>query len=83
MAHQYSRVGFNSSVEVNEVNLSLSFGGVGSVYAQSGKRTLIITSLDWIHGLCAEVRVKQLFCTNTWVKFQAIILNGINQNLRF
>ena len=28
MAHQYSRVGFNSSVEVNEVNLSLSYGGV-------------------------------------------------------
>ena len=46
MAHQYSRVGFNSSVEVNEVNLSLSFGGVGSVYAQFGKRTLMITSLD-------------------------------------
>ena len=30
MAHQYSRVGFNSSVEVNEVNLSLSYGGVGT-----------------------------------------------------
>ena len=30
MAHQYSRVGFKSSVEVNEVNLSLSYGGVGS-----------------------------------------------------
>ena len=29
MAHQYSRVGFKSSVEVNEVNLSLSYGGVG------------------------------------------------------
>ena len=29
MAHQYSRVGFNSSVEVNEVNLSSSYGGVG------------------------------------------------------
>ena len=28
MAHEYSRVGFNSSVEVNEVNLSLSYGGV-------------------------------------------------------
>ena len=28
MAHQYLRVGFNSSVEVNEVNLSLSYGGV-------------------------------------------------------
>ena len=28
MAHQYSRVGFKSSVEVNEVNLSLSYGGV-------------------------------------------------------
>ena len=28
MAHQYSRAGFNSSVEVNEVNLSLSYGGV-------------------------------------------------------
>ena len=28
MAHQYSRVGFNSSVKVNEVNLSLSYGGV-------------------------------------------------------
>ena len=28
MAHQYSQVGFNSSVEVNEVNLSLSYGGV-------------------------------------------------------
>ena len=28
MAHQYSRVGFNSSVEVNKVNLSLSYGGV-------------------------------------------------------
>ena len=28
MAHEYSRVGFNSSVEVNEVNLSLSNGGV-------------------------------------------------------
>ena len=26
---QYSRVGFKSSVEVNEVNLSLSYGGVG------------------------------------------------------
>ena len=32
MAHQYSRVGFNSSVEVNEVNLSLSYGGVNEVY---------------------------------------------------
>ena len=32
MAHQYSRVGFNSSVEVNEVNLSLSYGGVGMPY---------------------------------------------------
>ena len=32
MAHQYSRVGFNSSVEVNEVNLSLSYGGVGDAY---------------------------------------------------
>ena len=31
MAHQYSRVGFNSSVEVNEVNLSLSYGGVTMV----------------------------------------------------
>ena len=30
MAHQYSRVGFNSSVEVNEVNLSLYYGGVRS-----------------------------------------------------
>ena len=30
MAHQYSRVGFKSSVEVNEVNLSLSYGGVAS-----------------------------------------------------
>ena len=28
MAHQYSRVGFNSAVEVNEVNLNLSYGGV-------------------------------------------------------
>ena len=28
MAHQYSRVGFNSSLEVNGVNLSLSYGGV-------------------------------------------------------
>ena len=28
MTHQYSRVGFKSSVEVNEVNLSLSYGGV-------------------------------------------------------
>ena len=28
MAHQYSRVGFKLSVEVNEVNLSLSYGGV-------------------------------------------------------
>ena len=28
MAHQYSRVGFDSSVEVNEVNLSLYYGGV-------------------------------------------------------
>ena len=28
MAHQHSRVGFNSSVEVNEINLSLSYGGV-------------------------------------------------------
>ena len=27
MVHQYSRVGFNLSVEVNEVNLSLSYGG--------------------------------------------------------
>ena len=33
MAHQYSRVGFNSSVEVNEVNLSLSYGGVISLCA--------------------------------------------------
>ena len=32
MAHQYSRVGFKSSVEVNEVNLSLSYGGVGKGY---------------------------------------------------
>ena len=32
MAHQYSRVGFNSSVEVNEVNLSLSYGGVLYIY---------------------------------------------------
>ena len=31
MAHQYSRVGFSSSVEVNEVNLSLSYGGVLSI----------------------------------------------------
>ena len=30
MAHQYSRVGFNSAVEVNEVNLNLSYGGVTS-----------------------------------------------------
>ena len=29
VAHQYSQVGFNSSVEVNEVNLSLYYGGVG------------------------------------------------------
>ena len=28
MAHQYSRAGLNSSVEVNEVNLSLSYGVV-------------------------------------------------------
>ena len=28
MAHQYSRVGFKSSVEVNQVNSSLSYGGV-------------------------------------------------------
>ena len=28
MAHQYSRVGFKSYVEVNKVNLSLSYGGV-------------------------------------------------------
>ena len=28
MAHQYSRVGFDSSVKVNEVNLSLYYGGV-------------------------------------------------------
>ena len=27
VAHQYSRVGFDSSVEVNEVNLSLYYGG--------------------------------------------------------
>ena len=33
MAHQYSRVGFKSSVEVNEVNLSLSYGGVNRLYA--------------------------------------------------
>ena len=32
MAHQYSRVGFKSSVEVNEVNLSLSYGGVEMLY---------------------------------------------------
>ena len=29
MAHQYSRVGFDSYVEVNEVNLSLHYCGVG------------------------------------------------------
>ena len=34
MAHQYSRVGFNSSVEVNEVNLSVSYGGVGKKQAR-------------------------------------------------
>ena len=28
MTHQYSRVGFNAYVEVKEVNLSLSYGGV-------------------------------------------------------
>ena len=32
MAHQYSRVGFKSSVEVNEVNLSLSYGGVALAF---------------------------------------------------
>ena len=30
MAHQYSRVGFDSSVEVNEVNSSLYYDGVVS-----------------------------------------------------
>ena len=30
MAHQYSRIGFKSSVEVNEVNLTLSYGGVSN-----------------------------------------------------
>ena len=38
----------------------------------------MITSLDWLRGLCAEVRLKQIILYNTWVKFQAINLNGIN-----
>ena len=37
MAHQYSQVGFNSSVEVNEVNLSLSYGGVLSYLSKVEK----------------------------------------------
>ena len=35
MAHQYSRVGFNSAVEVKEVNLSLSYGGVNNNYQRN------------------------------------------------
>ena len=34
MAHQYSRVGFKSSVEVNEVNLSLSYVGVPTIQVE-------------------------------------------------
>ena len=41
----------------------------------------MITSLDWLRGLCAEVRVKQIILYNTWVKFQAIIFNGINKKM--
>ena len=41
----------------------------------------MITSLDWLRGLCAKVRMKQYILYNTWVKFQAIILNRMNQKL--
>ena len=52
MAHQYSRVGFKSSVEVNEVNLSLSYGGV----------LLSLRQADWLdqawihHGRCGSFK---------------------------
>ena len=42
MAHQYSRVGFKSSVEVNDVNLSLSYGGVHIPLKE-------LKGHDWVH----------------------------------
>ena len=46
MAHQYSRVGFKSSVEVNEVNLSLSYGGV-----VAGETICFVNFCGWKQGL--------------------------------
>ena len=60
MAHQYSRVGFKLSVEVNEVNLSLSYGGVifdllFTYFSHQGNVTKIPSahiSLTYIHVFC-------------------------------
>ena len=48
MTHQYSRVGFKSSVEVNEVNLSLSYGGVVRLYMEerNAAKKLIVGTMN-------------------------------------
>ena len=52
MAHQYSRVGFKSSVEVNEVNLSLSYGGVDTGVKKLRVRPPMDTGVQEIESLC-------------------------------
>ena len=50
MAHQYSRVGFKSSVEVNEVNLSLSYGGVLDPYGVLCNQLVTLQVLGFSQG---------------------------------
>ena len=56
MAHQYSRVGFKLSVEVNEVNLSLSYGGV---IAAQGPNCVIQTNTKTIQDISSKNKQRQ------------------------
>ena len=64
MAHQYSRVDFNLSVEVKEDNLSLYYGGVK--YSNYCDKFIICTYRLEMNSLVAYLAEKENELTSGW-----------------
>ena len=78
MAHQYSQVGFDSSVEVNEVNLSLYYGGTEKYIAPDNDMSMMKLKLKLGSLLYYTVFLKgilQDLLTRSALNFQKIKIN--------
>ena len=78
MAHQYSQVGFKLSVEVNEVNLSLSYGGVEWQLVELSRRGVLGKFLGkYVPPRFSVVGSPELILASNWGLWNKILLKFV------